>query len=86
LQIIKIIDQGGEFTSNEFKEFFTLHGINMEVTTTYTPQQNGLVERKNRTIVGMAICMLNKIKKSNMHCEYAFHTTTYIINKIEKTY
>ena len=39
-------DRGGEFTSNEFKEFCSSNGIKKELTTTYTPQQNGVVKRK----------------------------------------
>jgi transposase InsO family protein len=35
-------NQGGEFTSNEFKELCTSHGIKKELTTTYTPPQNGV--------------------------------------------
>ena len=51
-------DRGGEFTSIEFKEFFISHGIKKELTTAYTPQQNGVAERKNITMVEMARCML----------------------------
>ena len=40
-------DNGGEFTSNEFKEL----GIKRELSTPYNPQQNGIVKRKNRTIM-----------------------------------
>jgi len=40
-------DNGGEYTSNEFKYFFKGEGIKRELTTPYTPQQNGIVERKN---------------------------------------
>jgi transposase InsO family protein len=57
LKVLRI-DRGGEFTSNEFKEFCILHGIKKELTTAYTPQKNGVAERKNKTIVEMARCML----------------------------
>ena len=46
-------DKGGELTSNEFNEFFRINGISRQLTTSYTPQQNGVVERKNRTIMNM---------------------------------
>ncbi|CAL8165963.1 unnamed protein product [Prunus armeniaca] len=47
-------DRGGEFTSNEFSEFCKSNGIKRELTASYTPQQNGVAERRNRTIVEMA--------------------------------
>ncbi|CAL8169319.1 unnamed protein product [Prunus armeniaca] len=51
-------DRGGEFTSNEFSEFCKSNGIKRELTASYTPQQNGVAERRNRTIVEMARSML----------------------------
>ena len=41
-------DRGGEFLLRDFKEFYDRHGIKREYTITGTPQQNGVVERKNR--------------------------------------
>ena len=43
-------DNRGEFTSNEFDEFCEDHGIKRLFSPTRTPQQNGVVERKNRSI------------------------------------
>jgi transposase InsO family protein len=42
-------DNGGEFTSNEFKTFSKEVGIKRELSTPSNPQQNGVVERKNKT-------------------------------------
>ena len=44
-------DNGGEYTSKEFEAFCKDAGIKRELTTPYNPQQNGVVERKNRTIM-----------------------------------
>ena len=44
-------DNGGEYISKEFKEYFSKHGIRHEKTVPGTPQHNGAVERMNRTIV-----------------------------------
>src|SRR5579875_408018 len=52
-------DNGGEFTSKAFESFFHSHGIERQLSTPYTPQQNGVAERANRTIVEMARSMLH---------------------------
>ena len=46
-------DRGGEFTLDEFSKYCTDHGIKRQLTAPYSPQQNGVVERKNRTVVSM---------------------------------
>ena len=51
-------DRGGEFNSIEFKQYCDEHGVKHFTTTPYTPQQNGVVERRNRTVVEMARCLL----------------------------
>jgi transposase InsO family protein len=45
-------DNGGEYISNEFKYFCSREGILRELIVPHNPQQNGVAERKNRTIVG----------------------------------
>ena len=52
------IDRGGEFTSNKFVEFCTNQGISRQLIAAYTPQQNRVAERKNRTIMNMVRSML----------------------------
>ena len=51
-------DNGGEFVKNEFESFLSKHGIQNQKTVPYTPQQNGVIERKNKTLVEMDRCML----------------------------
>ncbi|KAJ9556888.1 LOW QUALITY PROTEIN: hypothetical protein OSB04_011502 [Centaurea solstitialis] len=57
---IKILrsDCGGEYESNDFAELCALHGIIHQTTAPYTPQQNGVAERKNRTLKNMMNSML----------------------------
>jgi hypothetical protein len=53
---------GGEYCSKEFAYFFKSQGIIMQTTTRYTPQQNGVDERKNQTIMNMqGACSERKI-------------------------
>ena len=51
-------DRGGEFTARAFGEYCAGQGIQRHLTASYTPQQNGVVERRNQTVLGMARCML----------------------------
>eukprot|EP00253_Pinus_taeda_P017159 PITA_17159 len=50
--------RGGGHISKEFLHFCRENGIHKQFTTRYTPQQNGVAERKNRTIMDMARSML----------------------------
>jgi transposase InsO family protein len=43
-------DNGGEYVNNNFTSYCTTQGIQMQHTVPYTPQQNGVAERKNRTL------------------------------------
>ena len=47
-------DRGGEFTSNEFDMFCNDKGIKRHTSTPRTPPQNGIVERRNRSIMDSA--------------------------------
>ena len=51
-------DNGGEYLSAKFQEYLKAHGTKHEVTTPYTPQQNGVSERLNRTLQEMALSQL----------------------------
>lgn len=51
-------DRGGEFTSLEFVNFCEKEGIARQLITPYTPQHNGTVERKNRTVMNMTRSLL----------------------------
>eukprot|EP00253_Pinus_taeda_P033867 PITA_33867 len=52
-------DNGGEYVSNEFKNFYVVEQIKRELTTPHNPQQNGVDERKNISILGEARAMLH---------------------------
>lgn len=80
---IKILrtDQGGEYLSNEFSAFCQEQGIKRETTAAYTPQQNGVSERKNRTLVGAILSMLSYAKFPNIFWGEALHTANYLQNR-----
>ena len=47
-----------EYIADKFAKFYEATGIEHQLTATYTPQQNGISERKNRTVMEMARCLL----------------------------
>ena len=51
-------DNGGEYVSTEFKDYLKQRGIKQELTVPYSPQQNGVAERVNRTLMESARSML----------------------------
>ena len=50
--------RGGEYFSNDFSEFCAEHGIISERTPQYSPQSNGIAERKNHTLTELVNAML----------------------------
>jgi transposase InsO family protein len=58
---IKILrsENGGKYTSKEFVNVYKDVGIKRELTTPYNPQQNGVAERKNRTIMEVVKTMIH---------------------------
>ena len=56
-------DNGGEYTSHEFQRYLKKEGIRHETTIPKTPEQNGVAERMNRTLVEMARSMLHTMDR-----------------------
>jgi transposase InsO family protein len=75
------IDNGGEFYRNEFKEFCKKYGIARQKTTPYTPQQNGVAERMNRTLMEKSRSMLNGAELGQEFWAKAVGTTCYLVNR-----
>lgn len=73
-------DRGGEFTSKEFYDFCDTNSIKRHVTASYTPQQNGVVERRNRTLMVITRSMLKAMKVPNYLWGEAVRHATYVIN------
>jgi transposase InsO family protein len=73
--------RGGEFTSKELGEIFSDHGVQRQLTAPYTPQQNGVVERRNQTAVGMARCLLKAKGVPPRFWGEAVTTAVYLLNR-----
>jgi len=74
-------DRGGEFHSRAFLVFCNEQGIRRNTTTAYTPQQNGVVERRNQTIVEMARCLLKSMNVPGKFWGEAVKTAVYLLNR-----
>jgi transposase InsO family protein len=58
-------DNGSEFKNTNLEEYFDEEGISHKFSVPYTPQQNGIVERKNMTLIEAARTMLDEYKTSD---------------------
>ena len=74
-------DRGGEFTSIEFQIFCAEHGIKRQLTAAYTPQQNGVAERKNRTILNMVRCLLLEKEMPKLFWSEAVRWGLHVLNR-----
>ncbi|GJS11352.1 retrovirus-related pol polyprotein from transposon TNT 1-94 [Tanacetum coccineum] len=76
-------DQGREFDNEvQFREFCNANGITHNFSAPRTPQSNGMVERKNRTLQEMSRTMLNEQSLPQKFWCNTIDTSTYILNRI----
>lgn len=75
-------DRGGEFTSNAFQKYCEEYGIQRQLTAPYTPQQNRVVERRNRTLMEMTRSILKQFNCPNYLWGEAVRHATYVINRV----
>jgi len=80
---VKILrsDNGGEYCSLEFKEYMRARGIQHQTTVAYTPQQNGLAERMNRTLLDAVRSMLMGAGLHRRYWGYAVLCAAYLRNR-----
>ena len=75
-------ENGGEYVGKEFTEYLKKKGIKHQRTAPYSPQQNGVSERLNKTIVEMAKAMLSQAKLPRSLWGEALNMAVYIKNRI----
>ncbi|GKB16092.1 zinc finger, CCHC-type containing protein [Tanacetum coccineum] len=75
-------DRGGEFLSNQFTMYCNETGLERHYTSPYSPQQNGVVERRNRTVVEMVRSMLKTMNVPNVLWGEAVNHAVYILNRV----
>ena len=75
-------DHGVEFQNEKFEHFCEKHGINHNFSAPRTPQQNGVVERKNRSLEELARTMLNENSPPKYFWADVVNTACYVLNRV----
>jgi transposase InsO family protein len=75
-------DNGGEYTGKEFDDYLKKRGITRRLTAPYNPEQNGTAERKNRTLLDMARCLLKESNLPNSFWAEAVNTANHLRNRL----
>jgi transposase InsO family protein len=75
-------DNGSKLRNASFDQFCLKHGVDQQFSTSCVPQQNGVMERKNRTLVEMAKTLLNEYRTPRRFWVDAISTACYISNRI----
>ncbi|GKB98527.1 retrovirus-related pol polyprotein from transposon TNT 1-94 [Tanacetum coccineum] len=75
-------DNGGEYMTNEFEGFLRQQSVIHQVTVPYSHQQNGVFERKNKTVMEMARSMLYEKKLPKTFWAETVATSVYLLNRL----
>ena len=67
--------------TDRFDKFFKTNSIQHQRTTPYTPQQNGVAERFNRTLIEKARCLLHDADLHKQYWSEAVNMAAYLINR-----
>ncbi|GJU55625.1 putative ribonuclease H-like domain-containing protein [Tanacetum coccineum] len=81
---VKVIrcDNGTEFKNSVMNQFCEMKGIKREFSVARTPQQNGVAERRNRTLIEAARTMLVDSKLPTTFWAEAVNTACYVLNRV----
>ena len=74
-------DNGGEFTATEFTAYCADEGIQRHFSASYTPQQNGVVEHRNQTMVATARALLKQRGMPAIYWGEAVMTVVHLLNR-----
>ncbi|KMS94207.1 hypothetical protein BVRB_023730, partial [Beta vulgaris subsp. vulgaris] len=75
-------DNGGEFTSNYLRNKLKEKGIKLQTTVPYTPEQNGIAERMNRTVVDRARTLLTHAALPIKYWQFAIAAAVHVTNRL----
>jgi transposase InsO family protein len=75
-------DNGSEFKNSKIEDYCDEKGVKHEFLTKYTLQQNGVVERKNQTLIDMTRSMLSEYNILDSFCAKAINTACHASNRL----
>ncbi|CAI7863175.1 unnamed protein product [Closterium sp. NIES-53] len=75
-------DNGGEYTANDFTDYLSSHGISHQASLPHTPQQNGVAERVNCTLMDRVRAMTSGASLSSKFWPYALEYAAWLHNRI----
>jgi len=75
-------DRGGEFLAGAFREICEQAGIKRQFTAPYSPQQNGVVERRNRTVMEMSRALLKSMRVPGRLWGEAVRHSVHLLNRL----
>ena len=75
-------NHGGKYLLRSFKDYFTENGIISKLTAPRTPQQNGITERRNETLLDMVRSMMSYSTLPISFWGYALNTVMYFLNLV----
>ena len=75
-------NHGGEYLLGDFKDYLTQNGIVSRLTAPGTPQQNGVAERRNKTLLEMVRSMMSYPTLSISFWGYALNTAIHLLNLV----
>lgn len=75
-------DRGGEYLSNELKNYFNSQGIKQQLTAPYSPQQNGVAERKNRYLLEATRTMMIQANLDEKYSGETVMIAGYLQNRL----
>ncbi|XP_059599016.1 uncharacterized protein LOC132255176 [Vitis vinifera] len=84
IQVIRT-DNGGEFVNQDLKQYLNLHGIVHQTICPYTPQQNGVAERKNHHLLKVVRASLFGAHMPTNYWGEAVTTAVYLINRVSSS-
>nr|GEV42291.1 retrovirus-related Pol polyprotein from transposon TNT 1-94 [Tanacetum cinerariifolium] len=78
----QLCDNGTEFKNSDLNQFYRVKGIKKEFSVPRTPQQNGIIERKNKTLIEAARTMLADSVLPISFWAEAVNTACYVQNRV----
>jgi hypothetical protein len=73
--------RGGEFTTTQFQEYYAELDIRRELTAPYNPQHNGVVERRNQSVLAAPRCLMKAKKMPGIFWGEAVNYALYLLNR-----